>query len=100
MANRIWRIFVSPPFFSYRLELGNVPSVRLSEFQKRYERWWNIYVAQFISKAQFLRYAGGPGLARSIAGAFVFVGSEINEGCPTSGGFPDVGMYAVGSKSS
>ena len=24
----------------------------------QYERWWNIYVAHFISKAQFLRYAG------------------------------------------
>src|SRR5207248_4479288 len=24
----------------------------------QYERWWNIYVAHFTSKAQFLRYAG------------------------------------------
>jgi hypothetical protein len=24
----------------------------------QYERWWNIHVAHFISKAQFLRYAG------------------------------------------
>jgi hypothetical protein len=26
--------------------------------QRQYERWWNIHVARFTSKAQFLRYAG------------------------------------------